>query len=53
MNDLDKDGRIDGIEILKALTHDHEQGTGNLMQIFLEYNYFYVPELRYPMRMVW
>ncbi|ETN77856.1 EF hand, partial [Necator americanus] len=28
MNDLDKDNRIDGIEIVKALTHSHEKGTG-------------------------
>ncbi|KAK6755215.1 hypothetical protein RB195_013909 [Necator americanus] len=27
MNDLDKDNRIDGIEIVKALTHSHEKGT--------------------------
>ncbi|KHJ79913.1 hypothetical protein OESDEN_20425 [Oesophagostomum dentatum] len=28
MNDLDKDNRIDGIEIIKALTHSHEDETG-------------------------
>ncbi|VDM77494.1 unnamed protein product [Strongylus vulgaris] len=28
MNDLDKDNRIDGTEILKALTHSHEDDTG-------------------------
>ncbi|VDN36944.1 unnamed protein product [Cylicostephanus goldi] len=28
MNDLDHDNRIDGTEILKALTHTHEGDTG-------------------------
>ncbi|CAJ0582721.1 unnamed protein product, partial [Mesorhabditis spiculigera] len=30
MHDLDKDGKIDGIEIMKSLTHSHEgdQGAG-------------------------
>ncbi|RCN28366.1 hypothetical protein ANCCAN_21928 [Ancylostoma caninum] len=28
MNDLDKDNRVDGIEILKALTHTHDPKHG-------------------------
>lgn len=28
MSDLNKDGNIDGTEILKALTHDHSEETG-------------------------
>lgn len=29
MNDLDKDNRVDGIEILKALTHTHDPTLGS------------------------
>lgn len=36
MHDLNKDSLIDGIEILKALTHDHgdeSESSGNLLAI--------------------
>uniref|UniRef100_A0A1I7XI18 EF-hand domain-containing protein n=1 Tax=Heterorhabditis bacteriophora TaxID=37862 RepID=A0A1I7XI18_HETBA len=33
MHDLDKDNRIDGTEILKALTHDHDHETVKVQSI--------------------
>ncbi|VDO81132.1 unnamed protein product [Heligmosomoides polygyrus] len=39
IHDLNKDNNIDGIEILKALTHDHSSGPGSGAPVVDEESY--------------